>query len=103
MVRGPALAITRHRKFARYLAGSLAQFSINLGRVEFDHERRKAIYHQVHRLIHEDQPYTFVNSVPDKRPISKRIGNVTLSPRGPFLFFPGANYWFIRTDVAEAR
>jgi peptide/nickel transport system substrate-binding protein len=75
---------------------------LELGRVEFDRERRKAIYHQVHRLIHEDQPYTFVNSVPEKRPISKRIGNVTLSPRGPFLFFPGANYWFIRTGIVEA-
>jgi peptide/nickel transport system substrate-binding protein len=86
-----------------FYSNSQVDSLLELGRVEFDHERRTEIYHRVHRLIHEDQPYTFVNSVPDKRPISKRIGNVTLSPRGPFLFFPGANYWFIRPGIVEAR
>jgi len=76
---------------------------LELGRVEFDHAERTRIYHEVHRLIHEDQPYTFVNSVPEKRPISKRIGNIVFSPRGPFLFYPGAIYWYIRPDIVEAR
>ncbi|UCG51613.1 MAG: peptide-binding protein [Candidatus Latescibacterota bacterium] len=71
------------------------------GRVEFDKEKRKEIYHKVHRLIHEDQPYTFVNSVPDKRPINKRIGNVVFSPNGPFDFYPGANYWFVKDGKKE--
>lgn len=73
------------------------------GRVEFDPERRLAIYHEVHRLIHEDQPYTFINSVPEKRTISKRIGNVVVSPDGPFNFYPGAIYWYIKSDVMEAK
>ncbi len=68
------------------------------GRVEFDHDRRKQIYHRVHRLIHDDQPYTFINSVPEKRPISKRIENVTFSPDGPFNFYPGANYWYTKDE-----
>lgn len=66
------------------------------GRVEFNIEARARIYHEVHRLIHEDQPYTFVNAVPEKRPINKRVGNVVLSPAGPFNFYPGAIYWFIK-------
>ncbi len=86
-----------------FYSNSRVDSLLELGRVEFDRARRTEIYHQVHRLIHEDQPYTFVNSVPEKRPISKRIGNVTISPRGPFLFFPGANYWFIRPGIVEAR
>jgi peptide/nickel transport system substrate-binding protein len=86
-----------------FYSNSQVDSLLELGRVEFDTARRQEIYHQVHRLIHEDQPYTFVNSVPEKRPISKRIGNVVISARGPFLFFPGANYWFIRTGVVEAR
>jgi len=69
---------------------------LEAGRVEFDRQKRADIYHQVHRLIHEDQPYTFVNSVPDKRPINKRIGNVVISPVGPFDFHPGASYWYIK-------
>jgi len=75
---------------------------LEAGRVEFDRAKRQAIYHRVHRLIHEDQPYTFVNSVPEKRPFSKRIGNVVLSPDGPFDFYPGAAYWYIKQDVAQA-
>lgn len=69
---------------------------LELGRVEFDHMRRQQIYHQVHRLIHEDQPYTFVNTVPEKQPINKRVGNVVFSPVGPFKFYPGAIYWYVK-------
>jgi peptide/nickel transport system substrate-binding protein len=68
------------------------------GRAEVDREKRKEIYYKVHRLIHDDQPYTFVNSVPEKRPINKRIGNVVISPDGPFSFYPGAIYWFIKDE-----
>ena len=76
---------------------------LELGRREFDQEKRAALYHEVHRLIQEDQPYTFVNAVPEKRPISKRIGNVVLSPLGPFNFYPGGNYWYIKNDMVEAK
>ena len=75
---------------------------LEAGRLEFDRAKRQAIYHQVHRLIHEDQPYTFVNSVPEKRPLNKRIGNVVLSPDGPFDFHPGATYWYIKNDATQA-
>lgn len=75
---------------------------LEVGRVEFDLEKRRRIYHEVHKLIHEDQPYTFVNSVPDKRPISKKIGNVVISPGGPFDFYPGAIYWYIKDEFLEA-
>jgi peptide/nickel transport system substrate-binding protein len=69
--------------------------SSQLGRIEFDKEKRARIYHEVHRLLHEDQPYTFVNTVPEKRPVHKKIKNVVISPDGLFNFHPGANYWYI--------
>lgn len=75
---------------------------LEAGRVEFDRAKRQAIYHQAHRLIHEDQPYTFVNAVPEKRPLNKRIGNVVMSPDGPFDFHPGAAYWYIKNDAMQA-
>jgi len=65
------------------------------GRREFDQNKRAAIYHQVHRILHEEQPYTFVNAVPEKRPIARKIHGVTLSPMGPYDFWPGASYWWI--------
>jgi peptide/nickel transport system substrate-binding protein len=76
---------------------------LELGRVEYDRDSRQEIYHKVHRLIHEDQPYTFVNSVPEKRPINKRIKNVVVSPNGPFNFYPGAIYWYVKEDTKQAK
>jgi peptide/nickel transport system substrate-binding protein len=68
---------------------------LEAGRVEFDPDKRAAIYHRVHRIIHEDQPYTFINAVPEKRPIAKRIQGVVVSFNGPYDFWPGADYWWI--------
>ncbi len=65
------------------------------GRAEFDQTRRQRIYHEVHRLIHHDQPYTFINTVPDKRPIAKRIHGVKFGWNGPYDFWPGASYWWV--------
>ncbi|HXV14948.1 MAG TPA: peptide-binding protein [Candidatus Krumholzibacteria bacterium] len=76
------------------------------GRSEFDQAKRQRIYHQVHRLIHEDQPYTFINTVPDKRPIAKRIHGVKFGWNGPYDFWPGASYWWVDDapgDAASAR
>jgi peptide/nickel transport system substrate-binding protein len=75
---------------------------LEIGRIEFDQQKRAEIYHKVHRLLHEDQPYTFVNTVPEKRPISRRIKNVVISPDGPFNFYPGSAYWYIEGKVARA-
>jgi len=72
-----------------------------LGRKEFDQNKRAAIYHRVHQLIAEDQPYTFINAVPDKRPIARKIQGVQISPLGPYDFWPGANYWWI--DESDSR
>ena len=33
---------------------------IEEGRTEYDREVRRRIYREIHRLIHEDQPYTFL-------------------------------------------
>ncbi len=72
------------------------------GRSEFDVAIRERIYHQVHRLIAEDQPYTFVNTVPDKRPIAKRIHGVKFAWSGPYDFWPGASYWWVDDATAKA-
>lgn len=65
------------------------------GRAEFDPARRERMYHEIHRLIHADAPYTFINTVPDKRPIAKKIHGVTFAWSGPYDFWPGASYWWV--------
>jgi peptide/nickel transport system substrate-binding protein len=75
---------------------------LEAGRVEFNHAQREANYHEIHRLIHEDQPYTFINTVPDKRPIARRIHGVKIAWCGPYDFWPGADYWWVDDGSADA-
>ncbi len=52
------------------------------GRQTFDQAQRQTIYHQIHRRLAEDQPYTFLY-VADALPIiSSRFRNVVSSPIG---------------------
>jgi peptide/nickel transport system substrate-binding protein len=70
------------------------------GRAEFDPAKRAAIYHRVHRIMADEQPYTFINAVPDKRPIA--FSGITISPMG-LDFWPGANYWWIDKSGPRGR
>ena len=68
------------------------------GRQSCDQEKRKAIYHRVHELITQDQPYTFLY-VPDATPIlHKRFKGVEESPIGIFYDFVN---WQIPGDRAR--
>lgn len=89
-----------------YYANARVDSLLVAGRAEFDPARRERIYHEVHQLIHEDQPYTFINTVPDKRPIAKRIHGVKFGWNGPYDFWPGASFWWVDDapgDAASAR
>lgn len=49
---------------------------IEAGRRELDDEKRMAIWHQLHTLLHEEQPYTFDINAPWFRFISRDVSNV---------------------------
>ncbi len=49
---------------------------IRAARVEFDEEKRNAIYHKFSEILHEEQPYTFLFNRPEMTVVSKRFGNV---------------------------
>ncbi|MBI5204776.1 MAG: peptide-binding protein [Nitrospirae bacterium] len=52
------------------------------GRRTFDLEKRKKIYHRIHEILSEDQPYTFLY-VPDALPVlHKRFKGVEKAPIG---------------------
>jgi peptide/nickel transport system substrate-binding protein len=68
------------------------------GRQTCDKERRKAIYREVHRLIAEDQPYTFLY-YPQALPIvHKRFKGVKPSPIGIKYNF---DKWYVPKNRAE--
>lgn len=55
---------------------------IDAGRRETDTAKRMAIWHELHRHIHQEQPYTFVRIQPWLRFVKREIGNVRAYPKG---------------------
>jgi peptide/nickel transport system substrate-binding protein len=49
---------------------------IELGRITLDDDERMAVWHQLHEVFHDEQPYTFMLNSPWIRFISKDVGNV---------------------------
>ncbi|MBD3266520.1 hypothetical protein GF373_07600 [bacterium] len=65
-----------------------------MGRNEFDREKRASIYQEIHKLIYKDQPYTFIANRPSLFAVNKRIHGVQTSPRGIFDFDPAFTAWW---------
>ena len=69
---------------------------LSKGRREFDQEKRKEIYHRIHELIYNDQPYLFLYN-PDSLPIlSSRIKGIKVAPAG-------ISYNFIKWYVPRSQ
>jgi peptide/nickel transport system substrate-binding protein len=62
-------------------------------RSAFDREEAVRLLGEVQRLVHEDEPVTFLNTPLTKWGVSGRIEGVRTSPVGLFLFWPGASAW----------
>jgi peptide/nickel transport system substrate-binding protein len=69
------------------------------GRREFDREKRAQIYGQIHNILWEDQPYTWLVYRDSIYGFNKRLRGYNFSPRGPYAFAPG----FKSIYAAEAR
>jgi len=49
---------------------------IEKARREFDDDKRRALYHQLHAIVHEEQPYTFMHCPKQLTVVHKRFQNV---------------------------
>jgi len=58
-----------------------------------DRETRAKLYHQVHKLVHDDQPFSFLFSKPQLYVFHKRVRNILTSPQPLYLYFPGILEW----------
>lgn len=56
---------------------------IEEGRLEFDREKRAAMFRRFHRILHEEQPYTFLFNKDSLVALDKRFSNVTVYSLGP--------------------
>lgn len=57
-------------------SNSEADRLIELGRITLDADERMKVWHQLHAIFHDEQPYTFMLNSPWIRFISKEVGNV---------------------------
>ncbi len=55
---------------------------IEEARRTLDEEKRNKLYHRFHRILHEEQPYTFVYTRPEQRFLHKRFKNVIIHKLG---------------------
>jgi peptide/nickel transport system substrate-binding protein len=61
-------------------------------------EKRKKIYHRIHEILVDDQPYTFLY-VPDALPVlHKRFKGVEKAPLGIWYDFI---HWYVPNDKNE--
>ncbi len=67
---------------------------IEEARREFDPERRHRLYHRLHEIIHEEQPYTFLFTTRALVAVHRRIANVHVYPLG----LNPREWHIIRTD-----
>ncbi len=51
-------------------------------RQEYDHDRQRELTHELHKMIHEDQPYTFLYAPLSTRVLDKKIVLVTTGLEG---------------------
>lgn len=49
---------------------------IDLGRATLDFDKRMQVWHQLHRVFHDEQPYTFMSEMPWLRFTTKRSHNI---------------------------
>lgn len=76
--------------YTHYINTDLDGF-IDKARVNMDEEARMKLWHEVHRILHEDQPYTFLWTSKAVVFIDKRIQNVQQVKLG----LNGPNEWFV--------
>ncbi len=55
---------------------------IEQARITLDEEKRNELYHRFHRILHEEQPYTFIYTRPEQRFLHSRFKNVKIHPLG---------------------
>lgn len=78
-------------------ANAEADNIIVAARMEFNEDKRNAMYRRFHGILHEEQPYTFLFCNPELVVVSKRFENVIVHTAGLHL-----EEWTLADSVQEA-
>ena len=62
-------------------------------RTTFDREKARTLYSELQRVIHDDEPVSFLHVGSRRWGIDRRLEDVRTSPIGLFLFWPGGSAW----------
>ena len=71
---------------------------IELNRREFDKQKRVQYLHQIHRILHQEQPYTFLFSPKHRSVIDQRFHNVKTYPLRPSFKF---EEWYVPKELQK--
>lgn len=86
-----------------YYSNPEADKLIEESRKEFDFAKRKAIFRQLHRVLNDDQPYTWIAQASQKWAVNRRVHNVKVGVGlGFFLWYPDSLEWTIQPNPARA-
>ncbi|MDQ5859232.1 MAG: ABC transporter substrate-binding protein [Acidobacteriota bacterium] len=67
-------------------------------RNELDPEKRRVIYHRLHRVFRDDPPVVFVVNASQKYAFRQRVRGLVTSPLGLYGFWPGPLSWWGTPD-----
>ncbi|HLN93344.1 MAG TPA: ABC transporter substrate-binding protein, partial [Thermoanaerobaculia bacterium] len=67
-------------------------------RGELDREKRRAIYHRLHRVLRDNPPVVFVVNASQKYAFRRRVHGLVTSPLGLYGFSPGPLSWWGSPD-----
>ncbi len=57
--------------------------------IELDRDKRAELYAQIHEILWEDQPYTWLYTMSSFYGFNKTLRGYVFSPRGPYGYGPG--------------
>jgi peptide/nickel transport system substrate-binding protein len=86
-----------------YYSNAEADRLIDAGRRELDTSKRTEIYRELHAVLAEDQPYTWVNQPSLKWVVNRRVQGAKESKGwGLFLWYPGEFDWWVTAQPVRA-
>ena len=71
---------------------------IEEARRTMDEKKRNKLYHRFHRILHNEQPYTFVYTRPSQRFLRPRFKNVTIHKLGL-----NPHEWYVPGDLQKYK
>ena len=74
---------------------------IEEGRRALDPSRRMEISRELHRILHDDQPYTWILQTEEKWAVNRRLRGVEVGALGLYFWNPGPRAWWIERAGEE--